>query len=66
MVRRAKANNPNRPAEHLPPGGNLLWTIWKTINRLRAVAKTKVNSEMAKPIGRTPNRVRPSTIRLHN
>jgi len=32
------------PAENLPSGENQSWTLWKTLNSLRAgVAKTKAN-----------------------
>jgi len=39
-----RAETPVPPDERLPPGENLQWPIWKTINRLKAgVAKTRVN-----------------------
>jgi hypothetical protein len=40
----AEIVDPIQPNQHLPPGKDLRWNLWKTINKLRTVvARTRSN-----------------------
>ena len=41
---RSEYNDWIAPSENLPPGGNQVWRVWKSLNRLRSgVGRTKDN-----------------------